>query len=310
MPRWVVLTSLSVLFFGVQAAFIEIPEKFFDPPFPITLGYVVWSMTMLACAAFALWRARWKLQYDRRALAYGNGMGLLGSVGTLLLFEALRDGPAYIIVPIASLYPVVTVVLAATHLKERAGKWAIVGIVLATFAILLLSLQTPGQSPVRGWVWLVWSLLALVMYGLQGWLIKVSANALREESVFFYMAATAALLCPIALWMTDFSLPVNWGLSGPWLTAAIQLPNAVGALLAIYAYREGKVIIVGPIIGLYPLVTIVLSLIVYQRVPDMRTFAGMVLALTAIALMALGEARENPPGELVSIEPTRTKELV
>jgi drug/metabolite transporter (DMT)-like permease len=251
-------------------------------------------------------------------------MGLLGSVGTLLLFEALRDGPAYIIVPIASLYPVVTVVLAATHLKERTGKWAVFGIALALAAILLLSLQTPGQSPVHGWVWLAWSLLALVMFGVQGWLIKASAKALTEESVFFYMATAAAALVPVAVWTTDFSRPVNWGLSGPWLTAAIQLPNAVAALLTIYAYREGKVIIVGPIVGLYPLVTIVLSLIVYQRVPDMKTLAGMVLALLAIALMAVGEAAgehtksasDGSVGSVGSIgsvrseAESRTKELV
>ncbi len=309
MPRWVILTALSAILFGVQAALIEIPEKFIRPPFPLTLGYVVWSITMLGCAAFALWRAHWRLQYDRRALLYGNGMGLMGSIGTLLLFAALRDGPAYIIVPIASLYPVVTVILAATHLKERAGKWAVVGITLALVAILFLSLQEPGSSPVRGWVWLVWSLLALVMFGLQGWLIKASAHALAEESVFFYMAATAALVAPAAVWMTDFSLPINWGLSGPWLTAAIQLPNAVAALLAVYAYREGKVIIVGPIVGLYPLVTIVLSLLVYQRVPDLRTMAGMALALIAIALMAIGEA--DADGRATEIhEPTPTKELV
>jgi len=38
----------------------------------------------------------------------------------LLLFQALRFGPAYLVFPIISLYPVVTVLLAYTFLKERA----------------------------------------------------------------------------------------------------------------------------------------------------------------------------------------------
>lgn len=291
MPRWAILTAISTLLFGINAAFIEIPEKFVHPPFPMTLGYVVWSLTMMLCAAVALHRVGWKLQRDPRALAYGLTVGFLGSGGTLLMFAALRDGPAYIIIPIVSMYPVVTVVLAASLLRERVGKLAVLGVLLALAAIVLLSIQEPGSSPVRGWVWLVWSALALLMFGAQGWLIKASAGAL-EESLFFYMAFTALLLGPVAAGLTDFSQTLNWGLSGPWLTAAIQLPNAVAALLVIYAYRDpaGKVIIISPVIGLYPLVTIVLSLLVYQRVPDLRTVCGMAMALIAILLITVTEA--------------------
>jgi len=292
MPRWAILTAISTLLFGVNAAFIEIPEKFVHPPFPMTLGYVVWSLTMMLCAAIALQRIGWKLQGGRTALAYGYANGLLGAGGTLLMFHALRDGPAYIIIPIVSLYPVVTVSLAATLLRERAGRPAIIGIVLALVSIALLSMQEPGSTPIRGWMWLVWSLLALAMFGTQGWLIKASAGALNEETLFFYMAFGAVLLGPAAVGMTDFSQTLNWGLSGPWLTAAIQLPNAVAALLVIYAYRdrEGKVIIISPVVGLYPLVTIVLSLLVYQRVPNLRTICGMAMALIAILLITVTEA--------------------
>ena len=292
MPRWAILTAISTLLFGVNAAFIEFPEKFVHPPFPMTLGYIVWSLTMMLCAAVALQRVEWKLRRDPRALAYGLTVGFLGSGGTLLMFAALRDGPAYIIIPIVSMYPVVTVVLAATLLRERAGKPAVFGVLLTLAAIVLLSIQEPGSTQVHGWVWLVWSALALLMFGAQGWLIKASAGALEEESLFFYMAFTALLLGPAAAWMTDFSQNLNWGLSGPWLTAAIQLPNAVAALLVIYAYRDpaGKVIIISPVVGLYPLVTIVLSLLVYQRVPDLRTVCGMAMALIAILLITVTEA--------------------
>ncbi len=40
-PRWAVLTTAAMLLFGINAAFIEIPEKFDNPPFPVTLGYAV-----------------------------------------------------------------------------------------------------------------------------------------------------------------------------------------------------------------------------------------------------------------------------
>jgi len=61
-----------MLLFGINAAFIEIPEKFVHPPFPVTLGYAVWSLTMAGCALFALHRAGWKIERHSRALAYGS----------------------------------------------------------------------------------------------------------------------------------------------------------------------------------------------------------------------------------------------
>jgi uncharacterized membrane protein len=109
------------------------------------------------------------------------------------------------------------------------------------------------------------------------------------------MTVTGILLSPVALLMTDFSAPINWGLRGPYLTALIQSCNALGCLLFVYAVRYGKAIIVVPMVnGLFPLVTIVLSLVLYRRMPTQYNFIGMVLALVAIFLMAFDEVRHTP----------------
>jgi drug/metabolite transporter (DMT)-like permease len=298
MPRWAVLTALTAALFATNAAFIEYPEKFVSPPFPMTLGFVVWSFTMVACAIFALARSGQPVEYRWPAIGYGCAVGLLGSIGQLLMFIALRSGPAYIVVPVVSLYPVITVLLAIALLGERAGKLTSVGVVLAICAIVLLSIQDPSSdAPIQGWTWVACSVTALAMWGAQGWLVKASSGHLQEESLFFYMAAAGVAVAPGALLLTDWSQPVNWGPSGPLLTAAIQLPNAIGALLSIYAYRQGKLIIVGPVIALYPLLTIVLSLILYQRVPDMRTSIGMAVAIAAIATIAFAEAAPRTANE-------------
>ena len=47
--------------------------------------------------------------------------------------------------------------------------------------------------------------------------------------------------------------------------------------------------------GLFPLVTIVLSLLIYQQIPTRYNLTGMVLALIAIFLMAFDEVRHAPP---------------
>ena len=46
--------------------------------------------------------------------------------------------------------------------------------------------------------------------------------------------------------------------------------------------------------GLFPLVTIVLSLLIYQQIPARYNLTGMVLALIGIFLMAFDEVRHAP----------------
>jgi drug/metabolite transporter (DMT)-like permease len=292
-PAWLMFTAFSVVGFGLNAAFIEIPEKFYHPGFPTTLGYVVWSATMVACAMIAMQRARWRLQHTRAAVLYGGGMGLLGAGGQMLCFVALRQGPAYIIIPIVSLYPIVTVVLALLLLRERVRLLGSLGVITAFVAILLLSLDESSGPSAR-----VWCIAAMLMWGTQGWLIKRSAYSLTEEGVFVYMAAGAIALAPIAVLMTDFSVPINYTLTGPWLAALIQFPNALAALLIIYAYLAGKLIIVAPIIALYPVITIVVSLLLYHRLPTFRTFLGFVIAIAAILLIVLSEISQKPSDTL------------
>jgi hypothetical protein len=87
--------------------------------------------------------------------------------------------------------------------------------------------------------------------------------------------------------MTDFSKPINRGVTGPWLAAAIHVLNSIGALTMVYAFRYGKVIIVSPMINaLAPVITIVLSLVIYRVVPHKVVMAGMLLAALSFFLLA------------------------
>lgn len=301
-PKWLAFALLVPFLWGVWGALMEIPEKLIHPSFPSTLGYVVWSLTMIPFAFIAIRNAHWKLELDSRSILYGCAVGLSGAMGQLLLFWVLTKGPAYIIFPIICLSPVVTIILSATLLKERTFPLALTGIILSVPAILFLSLQEPSNSPVHGYIWLAVTLAIFFAWGLQAYFIKSSANSISSEGLFFYMTVTGLALSPVALFMTDFSAPINWSLTGPYLTFLIQSLNALGCLLFVYAVRYGKAIIVVPMVnGLFPLVTILLSLLIYRQFPSHYNLAGMVLALVAIFLMAFDEVRHTPaPQPMVS----------
>src|SRR5262245_49264673 len=287
MPPWLAYALVTTLFWGVWGAFIELPEK---RGFPATLGYVVWSLTMIPCALVALSLVGWKLDTSPKAVALGAAAGLLGAGGQLALFEALRRGPAYLVFPIVSLSPAISVVLAVALLGESTTPRVWTGIVLALVAVPLLSYQPPGGSPAirsggRLWLWL--ALGVCLAWGIQAYVLRFANQVMPSESIFFYMTATALLLAPVALGMTDFRKPIHWGPSGPWLAAAVQSLNSIGALTMVYAFRYGKAIVVSPLINaVAPAITVLLSLILYRTLPHRIVAAGMVLAAIAFFLMA------------------------
>lgn len=279
---WLLFALVTTVFWGIWGAFIEIPEK---SGFPATLGYVVWAITMIPCALVALYIIKWQLEHDKKSAFYGMLIGLTGAGGQLILFQAVREGPAYIVFPVISLFPIVTIFLSSIVLKETTSRKSWTGIVLALVAILLLSYQPPGGTHSTGYGWLILAIMVFLMWGVQAFIMKFSNEKMKAESIFFYMMVSGVLLIPVAIAMTDFSIPINWGLKGPYLAFLVHILNSIGALTLVYALRYGKAIIVVPVTGLSPVITIIVSLMLYGVFPHTIIIIGLVLAVIAIFLL-------------------------
>jgi uncharacterized membrane protein len=285
--HWLIYALVTTLFWGVWGALISLPEK---NGFPATLIYVVWSVTMIIPALFALKNINWKLETGKRAIFYGAIIGFLGAGGQLILFTgAIMEGPAYLIFPIISLSPVVTILLSVIFLKEKASVRGWLGIVLALLAIPFLSYQDP-EGKFFGYLWLVYALLVFLAWGLQAYFMRFANKTMKAESIFFYMMVTGLLLSPVAIWMTDFSQAINWGYDGPYLAFAIQILNSVGALTIVYAFRYGKAIIVSPLTNaVAPVITVIISLFLYQVFPHYIILIGMAIAVISMFILAFEE---------------------
>jgi len=110
---------------------------------------------------------------------------------------------------------------------------------------------------------------------------------MKSVSIFFYMMITGILLIPVAFLMTDMNQEINWGFIGPWLAALVSTLNSIGALTLVYAIRFGKVIIVSPLTNaVAPIITVILSLLIYAVIPNPVIITGIIMALIAVYLMA------------------------
>jgi uncharacterized membrane protein len=290
---WLVYALITTGFWGVWGAFAEFPTRH---GFPETLVYVVWALTMIPPALVAMQRVRWRVMRDPKSMLLGSLIGLTGAGGQMLLFHAVHTGPTYLIFPIIALSPVITIALSMLFLRERVTKVGALGVMLALLALPLFN-YAPGEATEavsaaptgpQGLTWFVYALVILLAWGVQAYFMKLANGSMDAENIFLYMTLTGLLLIPAALWMTDFSVPIEYGWQGPGLAAITQILNAVGALTLVYAFRYGRALVVAPLANAgAPMITAIVSMIVLGVMPNTVTIAAIALAFLAAALLAL-----------------------
>ena len=267
---------------GVWGAFSD------QPDYPATLTYVVWAISMIPCALVALANIRFKLDLRKKSVWLSMGVGLLGAGGQLALFQALKYGPGYLVLPMISVAPIVTVILSALFLKERVSKLGYLGIILAFVAIVCFSLSGKTDESIKSYLWIVFAAVVFISWGIQAFVMKLANNSTPDaESVFVYMAISAVALIPVALAMTDWSQPVNHSWNGPYLTFFIQILNSIGAFTLVYANRYGKAMIVAPLAdACAPVISCGISLLLYAHVPTLPQIIGIVAAISCVLIFS------------------------
>jgi uncharacterized membrane protein len=295
---WLLYALTTTGFWGVWGAFAEFPTRH---GFPETLVYVVWALTMIPPSLYAMQRVGWRVLRDPKSILLGSLIGLTGAGGQMLLFHAVHTGPTYLIFPIIALSPVITIALSMTFLRERVTKVGALGVALALIALPLFNYSPAGEavavpadavsaglSGLQGVSWFVYALIILLAWGVQAYFMKLANGTMDAENIFLYMTLTSLALIPVALWMTDFGVPIEYGWQGPGLAAITQILNAVGALTLVYAFRYGRALVVAPLANAgAPMITAMVSMIVLGAMPNAITAVAIALAFLAAALLAI-----------------------
>jgi drug/metabolite transporter (DMT)-like permease len=139
------LASIAGLCFGVFLVVLKLSSEYsllwqlvFSRVASATLaGGIVIAMLLRPGENAAAWRRQAE---KKRFLWIAGSAGVLEATGSLLYMQATREGRLDVAAVLASLYPVVTIVLAAWLLKERATSSQTVGMALALGAVVLVSI--------------------------------------------------------------------------------------------------------------------------------------------------------------------------
>ncbi len=127
--------------------------------------------------------------------------------------------------------------------------------------------------------WFSFSLVALGLWGVWGFLSKAASQHLPWSAVYL-LSITGHLAVIAYLGMTG-GLTIPWHPAGLGLAVAAGICMAFGLLSFFQALAAGPVAVVVPLTALYPMVTVLLSWAVLHEALSLRHLAGIALALAA-----------------------------
>ena len=299
MPRWLSFSLITIALFGVWGFVSTVITKDVGPltvqflstigllPVALILGF---SKNLRKGTGFAA------------GITFATLTGVLGGSGNVALYKALQiGGEGSVIVPITGMYPLVTVILARFLLKERLNRVQTIGIGLALLAIYLFSPRESLGTTVN-WksafsVWMLYSLLALFLFGVACITMKFATRHISDElsTIFYTLGYIILAIVIIAAGSVEWNVSLkNWGLG---ILVGLLMNGAT--LTLFVAYRWGKASIVTPLTALYPLITVLLAGLILKEHFDMIKVVAICLALMAGLALSI----ETQPGQVPQAAP-------
>jgi bacterial/archaeal transporter family protein len=132
--------------------------------------------------------------------------------------------------------------------------------------------------------WIPYAVMTLLAWGLWGFFSKLASNHTRPRQTLLFQAVGVVAFALVVLCFERFH--VDWSPAGFGWSAVAGLINFVGFLTFFAAVEKGKVSTVITLSSLYPVITILLSVVFLHERISRREGIGIVLALAAGWLLA------------------------
>ncbi len=134
--KWFWYSLLCVLLWGGWALL----SKLGSTEIPAATMQFLFTVGTLPIALGFLVAKRFQFEKSPKGIVYGTANGVLSGIGGLALFAAYRSGGnTSVITAATALYPMITVVLAVSILRERLTWLQVLGLGFAAAAIVIFS---------------------------------------------------------------------------------------------------------------------------------------------------------------------------
>ena len=131
------LSIVTIVTVGIVGFFLKLAFRYSH----WTEIYVLEMATMFILSLLVYLSQKPSISVGSPGFNYALIAGIMMTAGTIALYLALQGGNAIIVIPLTSIYPVVTIVLSYFILHEEISLVKGVGVVLALVALVLIALD-------------------------------------------------------------------------------------------------------------------------------------------------------------------------
>jgi drug/metabolite transporter (DMT)-like permease len=227
-------------------------------------------------------------QLSQGAVFWGSLCGISQAFGVWWFYAALGSGPISVVSPLTAILVAAIPLGAGLVMGVRPGVIAGVGVVLALIAVVLVSREATDEdtTPHKFTVKVAWLTVGSgLAFGMNFVLIHQAPVDANLWPLVFARLSASVLVLVIAAVSGNLRAPTGTPLKLAVLAALLDTGSNIAMLLAL---RASLLSLAGVLMSLYPAATVLLAIVVLrERVTRWQT-VGMVLALTAVAMIAAG----------------------
>jgi uncharacterized membrane protein len=202
------------------------------------------------------------------AVLWGSLYGVSQAIGVYWFYAAVSTGPISVISPLAAVFNAAVPVAVGVALGERPGETASVGVVLAMFAVILVSRESPDDEDVR----------THKFTGKVAWLTVGSGVAFGLDFVLLHQAPVVCRLWPLFFARAAATVLV--------FAVAAALLDTCANVTMLLAIQKWMLSLASILISLYPATTVILAIIVLRERVTRWQAIGMVLAAVSVSMIA------------------------
>jgi drug/metabolite transporter (DMT)-like permease len=261
---WLTPALLALLLYGLGQGFVKmwITEV---PPARFCLYFACARAIVMGCYFFANPHGSIFATGGQQIFAIGVFAYLLDGIAWIMYFLSIIAGPITIVGTLSAAYPALTIVFAHWFLGETLSLLQYGAVVLVVGGCVGLAYQpADAVNKVTGRAWIPLAFTALVLWGAAQTVVKYDyqLGATDANMSLYSMIGALLTLGVYGLWK---------GRAGThslveWLRSFLPMGMmASGDLGVLVASRYGKISIVTPLTGAYPLVTLAFASIVLRE---------------------------------------------
>lgn len=221
---------------------------------------------------------------DRRSILWSIGAGIVGTVGLIAFFEAMRRGRLSVVAPLSALLGAVVPVVVGSFVDGLPQPSVFAGVALALIAIVFISREKVPEDEEKKEPYLHIPLLSGIAFGLYFVLMhEASRNFFWGPLVVARLSGVLSIALFMLIKRDSFRIP-----SGSWgLLTVNGIFDVGGNAFYILAGQAGRLDVSAVLGSLYPGMTVFLAWLILKEKLQRLQWFGIVLALVAIILMTL-----------------------